>query len=451
MTPTVIMLLEGMTMTYEIDNGYDHESKIKEKDLSCPPLSGFNHPAVFLRWAYNRGFLSDELLTGEPRLEPALKGEGDVREVMAGSSFMKGAIKTSYFKDDCKTFVCFFYQFRGSDKYPACVDRNAEVYFGTAKYNSEEFKDEAYLFVPYDDEYYKSLSKYIDEAWDKCPDLMKGPTIGKERLDFILDMVRQLTETDCVSFSVMKGETSLTSSKIGGYPYWPKDKEYPLDSNGGKLVLLAQINLSDINFDKLPDTGLLQFFIAADGSLGLDDENGYKVVYHKTIDESITKADVKDLGIPSNEDFKGDGSTFLPAYEAYPLSFTVQKDCLHAGQDGFEKIVDEILKFKYGCSVRRRYYWEILSDADCKYLESKCPQNSHKMFGYPLFAQEDPRRDRNTAEIYNTLLFQLDTDYGEETGVRITIGDCGVINFFIDKDDLEVLNFDDVLYNWDCC
>ena len=32
------------------------------------------------------------------------------------------------------------------------------------KYNCEEYKNEAYLFVPYNEKYYQGLSKYIDEA-----------------------------------------------------------------------------------------------------------------------------------------------------------------------------------------------------------------------------------------------------------------------------------------------
>ena len=51
--------------------------------------------------------------------------------------------------------------------YPADVDACAEEYFGTEKYNSEEFKDEAYLFAPFDEEYYQRLSKYIDRAFQK--------------------------------------------------------------------------------------------------------------------------------------------------------------------------------------------------------------------------------------------------------------------------------------------
>ena len=49
----------------------------------------------------------------------------------------------------------------------------------------------------------------------------------------------------------------------------------------------------------------------------------------------------------------------------------------------------------------------------------------------------------------NTLLFQLDSESGNEEGVKIMIGNKGIINFFIDDDDLKNLDFDDVLYHWD--
>ncbi|MBP5695387.1 MAG: DUF1963 domain-containing protein [Treponema sp.] len=37
----------------------------------------------------------------------------------------------------------------------------------------------------------------------------------------------------------------LTSSKIGGIPYWPSAKEYPTDEGGKKMHLLCQLNLSE--------------------------------------------------------------------------------------------------------------------------------------------------------------------------------------------------------------
>ena len=46
--------------------------------------------------------------------------------------------------------------------YPCDVDRFALEYYGKERYNSDEFKDEAYLFIPYDEEYYQGMKKYID-------------------------------------------------------------------------------------------------------------------------------------------------------------------------------------------------------------------------------------------------------------------------------------------------
>ena len=91
-------------------------------------------------------------------------------------------------------------------------------------------------------------------------------------------------------------------------------------------------------------------------------------------------------------------------------------------------------------------YWSFLTDEDVKYLHANDSYDGlHCMFGYPVFAQYDPRKD----DRYDTLLFQLDSDYNEEEDL-VTIGDAGVMNFFINSNDLKNLNFEDVLYNWDC-
>ena len=51
--------------------------------------------------------------------------------------------------------------------------------------------------------------------------------------------------------------------------------------------------------------------------------------------------------------------------------------------------------------------------------------------------------------VYDTLLFQMDSDYGDED--YVLWGDCGVGNFFIHQEDLKKRDFRKVLYNWDCC
>ncbi len=203
----------------------------------------------------------------------------------------------------------------------------------------------------------------------------------------------------------------LTASKFGGYPYWPKDMEYPVNSNGEKLILLAQINLSDVTDPLLPKEGLLQFFISNDDVLGYDDEKGYKVIYHKDIDPTVSETTVKDLGIRAACDLDPDKDEYFPLYKCYSITF----------EEGFDKKADE----------------------DSEDYESTTTGN--KLFGYPYFTQYDPREDGE----YDIQLLQMDSSYGR--GNEIMWGDSGVGHFFIEEKDLKALNFDNAFYTWDCC
>lgn len=428
-----------------IDDGFSHESKIESKGLSCPPLSGFNHLAVFMRWAYGKGMIKEEVFRIEPLLKQALEGNRDIRKVLAKSTYFMGKIRSGLFTDESREFIEWFYTFDYAGRYPTCVDKNAENYFGL-KYNSEEFQNEAYLFVPYDDDYYKNLSKFIDDAYEKAPPKMSGKSIGKDKLDDILETVRKESETDAVFIETGTGDTDLFSSKFGGLPYWPAGKEYPTDYKGDNFVLLAQINLSDFSFDKLPSKGLLQFFVANDDIIGLDNENGSKVVYHEVIDTSVTEEDIRKRGIKSNIDL-GDDFLMFPFRNCFSLSFSMQKDRLYTINEGFDGIASRVLNEKYGYNCD--FLWSYLCKEDYSYLEKGVKDCNHKMFGYPFFTQDDPRTNVESIEKYDTLLFQLDSEYGNDKP-EIYIGDSGVINFFINSKDLENLNFDDVLYNWDC-
>lgn len=148
-----------------MDNGESHELKRRNMGLTCPPLSGYNHIAVFLKWTYANNMLTDQLFEKEPRLKAALDGEGDVREALANSDKLKGTIRTGYFKKEYVQFV--FDTYYEKDIYPKKVDKYALEYFGEEKYNSAEFKNEGYLFVPYDDAYFSYMSDFLDGEWEK--------------------------------------------------------------------------------------------------------------------------------------------------------------------------------------------------------------------------------------------------------------------------------------------
>ena len=54
--------------------------------------------------------------------------------------------------------------------------------------------------------------------------------------------------TACEHYRLMLNEErvpAITDSKIGGKPYWPADKEYPVDEQGKPMLMLMQINCSE--------------------------------------------------------------------------------------------------------------------------------------------------------------------------------------------------------------
>ena len=47
------------------------------------------------------------------------------------------------------------------DVYKRQVDDNALRFFGPGRYHSDEFQDEAYLFIPFDEDYYQAMAEVI--------------------------------------------------------------------------------------------------------------------------------------------------------------------------------------------------------------------------------------------------------------------------------------------------
>ena len=146
-----------------IDAGYSHSNKIKRFNLDIDEICGVNHIAVFIRWANEHDLLSAELIEKCPELD---KEYPDYRNIFLKSPAFSGMLRNKHFNETGKAFVNSFYNFNTGDGFPSCVDKVSENYFGTEKYNCEEFHNEAYLFTPYDEDYYKNLTAFIDAEWE---------------------------------------------------------------------------------------------------------------------------------------------------------------------------------------------------------------------------------------------------------------------------------------------
>lgn len=275
----------------------------------------------------------------------------------------------------------------------------------------------------------------------------------------VLDILEK-NKKPMIEISLSDEKPNLFQSKFGGVPYLPKDKEVPKNKENEQLTLLAQINI-----DELPENniypmkeGILQFWILNDDILGLDYDthlgDGFKVVYYKEIDKSVTEEEILEKYKPYKDE-----DSYFPVEGEFSLSFKLTDGYFSDSNDDFREIVDrEMKKFydenkdKYS-EILKIYdkenqlnYWEIwdILEED-KEIGEKLFGAGHKIGGFPDFTQSDIREVGD----YEILLLQIDSDRTEKN--EIMWGDCGIANFFIREKDLKEFNFDRAIYNWDCC
>ena len=270
--------------------------------------------------------------------------------------------------------------------------------------------------------------------------------LPKEVIDAVRERLVSGTERPYIKITTAVKDAGLTESKFGGYPYWEEGKAYPVDKHGEKLALLAQINLADVPKSSLPETGILQFYIALDDLMGLDfdgDTSGYKVIYFPQIKEPLSIERLKELGITAFCDCD-EKMAYPPFRKTYALAFENATDW--AWDFTSEEIVEAIKEIA-GIEIDPRALYRTLSRETFNALFASLENAGHKMFGYANFTQTDPRTSEDE---YPVLLLQIDSEFGKGSDKEIMWGDAGIANFFISEDDLKNRNFDDILYNWDC-
>lgn len=275
----------------------------------------------------------------------------------------------------------------------------------------------------------------------------------------IVEKIKEMTGIPAI-FIERKPNTvqpSLTDSKFGGLPYWDMEKEYPIDSKGERMMLLAQINFSDLcAFDtELPKEGMLQFFITVDDDVfGMDfddpvSQKDFRVVFHDTVRQDVTEEQVQALDIVRAEEVDDYGT---PIFRQAALSFRAGIDSMSSDIEDFPTVFVQAVKAVTGEEIDEENWYEYFGEDtdDDNYLSEELSGLGHKMLGYPGFIQFDPREDKEDRKYYDTLLLQIDSDMGEDGEDYVLWGDCGVANLFINKEALIKRDFSNILYNWDC-
>ena len=295
---------------------------------------------------------------------------------------------------------------------------------------------------------------------------MRKKKLTEEELRFnedikkvVLDILEK-NKKSMIKISLSDDKPNLFQSKFGGVPYLPKNAGAPKNKKNEQLTLLAQINIEELPKNNIypMEEGILQFWILNDDVLGLDYDthlgNGFKVVYYKEIDKSVTEEEVLEKYKPYKDE-----DSYFPVEGEFSLSFKLTDGYFSDSNDDFREIVNREMK-KFHIENKEKYkeilkvyddkeylsYWDIwdILEED-KEIGGKLFEAGHKIGGFPNFTQSDIRKIGD----YEILLLQIDSEGTEKN--EIMWGDCEIANFFIREKDLKELNFDKVIYNWDCC
>ena len=285
----------------------------------------------------------------------------------------------------------------------------------------------------------------IFDVFKKKNETVEKPvvTVDEDKVNAVISWLEKNYKKPVIRIKTEEVEiTSIFDSKFGGTPYWPSSKAYPTNSKGEELLLLAQMNFErDSIGHPFPEKGMLQFFIDCDDLNGLNFEDqtkqdGFRVVYHESIDYSVKPLSVKTNMILSER------NEYFPVMKQYKLSFSKGMDLLNPNvEDTFDEVFNIAIKELFNETEETDLY-DYFSEKEYDLFCEKVSGWGHKLLGYPAFTQYDPRDD---IEQWNTVLFQMDSQ-----GQDIMWGDSGICNFFINEKDLLNRDFSKVLYNWDC-
>ncbi|MDE7299628.1 MAG: DUF1963 domain-containing protein, partial [Lachnospiraceae bacterium] len=235
--------------------------------------------------------------------------------------------------------------------------------------------------------------------------------------------------------------------------------EYPVDANGAKMMLLAQINFTDaaLEDERLPKHGMLQFFIWADVDSGYeclygvdseepDTQKNWRVIYHEEIDRTVTQEQILQIGMPTSATADEENT---PVYKEAAVKIEKTMAYMFLDDYQFGDILEQTLKELFGNDIREKYAFDYHSDKNEDYFYDAFFPEGNRLLGYPVCTQPQlqPRAhmDKKTRNYYDTLLFQMDSDED-----YVMWGDGGAANFFINSEALKNCDFSRVWYYWDC-
>ncbi|MEH0157102.1 YwqG family protein [Limibacter armeniacum] len=233
-------------------------------------------------------------------------------------------------------------------------------------------------------------------------------------------------DAETVSKSPLEDPLEIKENKFGGLPFFPIEKEYPYDSKGNPMLLIAQLNLLEIpNLKNFPDDGIIQVFSS------VEEYGEYKVIFHD--DEEVFYESITDFSfLDKLKKLKYFNYFFIRG--VHQLSFSITKDKGNFTDSTFINLFN---------SYSYKELKEELDKIDWETKDQYFNTKGNKIGGYSNFIQEDPRSYKDHISNYIQFL-QI------ESSEKIMFGDCGIFRILINKNDLYDIDFSNSVIEYDC-
>ena len=195
----------------EMDDASYHLESIEEKELPIDPINAYNHMAIYLRWCMEHDLMGEDFLKEYSEVAKQVKADPasvDLREFIRDE--LDGCLFSVLFNQQGRAFAGYYYGEGDSPYYPADIDDYALKYFGPSRYHSNEFQQEAYLFIPFDEKYYQTMAQVIKERFENW----QGQDFDEDTLEpsEVAHAIMEYLDCECTYFPSMADDDPIMSA-----------------------------------------------------------------------------------------------------------------------------------------------------------------------------------------------------------------------------------------------
>ena len=206
----------------EMDDASYHIESIEEKGLPIDPINAYNHMAIYLRWCMEHDLMGEDFLSEYGKVVQKVKADPagvDLRAFIRDE--LDGQLVGPMFNKIGRAFAAYYYgaysNGQESPFFPSDIDNYAIGVIGQERNYSDEIQDEAYLFIPFDEDYYQAMAKVIEERFENW----QGQDFDEDTLEpsELAEALMEYLDCECTYFPSMKDDDPIMSA----YSYAKRD------------------------------------------------------------------------------------------------------------------------------------------------------------------------------------------------------------------------------------